>query len=104
MSNKPRGGRGNTAPYQTTHVRLPVGIKTYVEKIIDDYRDRVLRGEIDPEVDIAETDEFALRLLPELDELCPIARQILSQNRSARESICELLTFLYHVDIDPDSL
>lgn len=35
---KPKGGRGKTAPYETTHVRVPIPVKSVVEKIIDDYR------------------------------------------------------------------
>lgn len=39
-----KGGRGYSAPYETTHVRVPVPIKFLVEKLIDDYRDSLITG------------------------------------------------------------
>ena len=36
---KPVGGRGNKAPYESTHVRVPVPIKAKVQALIDDFRD-----------------------------------------------------------------
>jgi regulatory protein YycI of two-component signal transduction system YycFG len=36
--NKPIGGRGKKAPYETTHVRIPVDLKSQVEKLVEDYR------------------------------------------------------------------
>jgi hypothetical protein len=37
---KPVGGRGNKAPYETTHVRVPIPIKSEVQALIDEFRDR----------------------------------------------------------------
>jgi hypothetical protein len=36
--SKPLGGRGKKAPYETTHVRVPVDLKPQIEEIIDSYR------------------------------------------------------------------
>lgn len=36
--NKPIGGRGKRAPYETTHVRIPVDLKPQIEKLIEEYR------------------------------------------------------------------
>lgn len=36
---KPVGGRGNKAPYESTHVRVPVPIKAKVQALIDEFRD-----------------------------------------------------------------
>jgi hypothetical protein len=40
--NKPIGGRGKKAPYETTHVRIPVDLKAQVEKLVEDYRNNGL--------------------------------------------------------------
>jgi hypothetical protein len=40
--NKPIGGRGKKAPYETTHVRIPVDLKLQVEKLVEDYRNNGL--------------------------------------------------------------
>lgn len=39
--NKPVGGRGKKAPYQTTHLRVPIPVAKEIEAIIADYRRRV---------------------------------------------------------------
>jgi predicted RNase H-like nuclease (RuvC/YqgF family) len=36
---KPVGGRGNKAPYESTHVRVPVPIKSQVQALIDEFRE-----------------------------------------------------------------
>jgi hypothetical protein len=40
--NKPIGGRGKKAPYETTHVRIPVDLKSQVEKLVEGYRNNGL--------------------------------------------------------------
>lgn len=42
--DKPVGGRGHKAPYETTQVRVPVPIKPQVEKLIAQYRAVILNG------------------------------------------------------------
>lgn len=37
--NKPIGGRGNKAPYETTHVRIPVDLKPQIELLVQEFRD-----------------------------------------------------------------
>lgn len=37
---KPVGGRGNKAPYESTHVRVPFPIKADVQALIDEFRER----------------------------------------------------------------
>lgn len=36
-----RGGRGHIAPYQTTHARIPVAIKPYIEFVSNSYKQSV---------------------------------------------------------------
>ena len=61
---KPVGGRGNKAPYESTHVRVPVPIKAKVQALIDDFRDsqteqpkKVLTGLDETEDEEDEQDE-----------------------------------------------
>ncbi len=74
-----RGGRGVKAPYETTHVRIPVAIKDQVESLSKAYKDGSLQ---DTEV------------LP-FDEALELARKIVKQKKSARISLESLLTSLY---------
>lgn len=36
--DKPKGGRGKKAPYETTHIRIPIPLKSKIEKLIQEYR------------------------------------------------------------------
>lgn len=42
-----RGGRGHVAPYETTHARIPVAIKPYVNFISDTFKQSVEDGNDD---------------------------------------------------------
>ncbi len=42
---KPRGGRGQHAPYKTTQMRVPIPIKPELESLIAAYRKKVLPAE-----------------------------------------------------------
>lgn len=44
MTDVPRGGRGQRAPYETTTVRVPKPILTEVEQLIGQYRAMALGG------------------------------------------------------------
>ena len=39
-----RGGRGHIAPYETTHARIPVAIKSYIEFVSNSYKQSVEDG------------------------------------------------------------
>jgi hypothetical protein len=39
-----RGGRGHVAPYETTHARIPVAIKPYIEFVSNSYKQSVEDG------------------------------------------------------------
>jgi hypothetical protein len=39
-----RGGRGHTAPYETTHARIPIAIKPYIEFVSNSYKQSVEDG------------------------------------------------------------
>ncbi len=54
---KPLGGRGLKAPYETTHVRVPIPIKASVQALIDDFRERQIQSPIKPLTSLDETEE-----------------------------------------------
>lgn len=57
---KPKGGRGQKAPYETAQVRVPVPIKSEVERLIDSYRASVLNESHETSPD--NSDEFLIAL------------------------------------------
>jgi hypothetical protein len=57
---KPKGGRGQKAPYETAQVRVPVPIKPDVERLIENYRASVL-GDSD-KISPDNSDEFLVAL------------------------------------------
>ena len=93
---KPVGGRGKKAPYETTHVRVPVPIKPQVDELIECYRQTVVENEnvnldqVNRETSSSSTNDFV-----SLPEAIILAKQILKQKKSARVSLEKLLTSLY---------
>lgn len=93
---KPKGGRGHEAPYETTHVRVPVPIKAKVDRLIDDYRKTILTGN-QPETEKHDIG-YAVSLTT-LGEAKAIAQQILKQKKGAKLSLEKLLTALYEGEV-----
>jgi uncharacterized protein YyaL (SSP411 family) len=54
---KPLGGRGLKAPYETTHVRVPIPIKASVQALIDEFRERQIQSPIKPLTSLDETED-----------------------------------------------
>jgi hypothetical protein len=79
--SKPVGGRGNKAPYETTHVRVPTPIKPEIERLIEEFREGRTQQQENP--------------LTSLEDVILTAREILKQKKSARVSIEKLLTVIY---------
>lgn len=92
---KPKGGRGLTAPYETTHVRVPVPIKDQVDKLVNDYREQLLGSQNG----CIQLDNQPHKL-PNLPEAIALAKQILKGKKSASVSVSKLLTALYGVDVE----
>ena len=80
-----RGGRGVKAPYESTHVRIPVPIKDKVEQLSQAYKDGRL-DELEPQ-------------FMSLENAAEIARSILKQKKSARVAMEKLLKEIYGEDI-----
>jgi chromosomal replication initiation ATPase DnaA len=94
---KPKGGRGRKAPYETTHVRIPVFLKPIVDQLSNKYRELV-----DADEDICKE-----KLLPkaEMDkeEATRLARKILRSKKGNKQAQFEkLLTSIYGEDITLD--
>ena len=80
-----RGGRGVKAPYETTHVRIPMPIKERVEELSQAFKDgRLNDGKGQP---------------TSLDAAVIAAREILKKKKSARISMESLLTAIYGQDV-----
>ena len=82
--NKPVGGRGIKAPYETTHVRVPVPIKPNVERFIEDFKNGV--------------DNLTENPLTDIENALITAQTILKQKKSAKVSLEKLLTAIYSID------
>lgn len=84
--SKPVGGRGQKAPYETTHVRVPVPIKPDVERLIDQFKEGISR----------ETENS----LTSIDDAVAIAKGVLLSKKSARVSMQKLLTAIYGQNVE----
>jgi len=79
-----KGGRGVKAPYESTHVRVPMPIKHQVEALIQSYKDGCIQSK----------ENFL-----SLDEATKAAKEILKNKKSARVSLQSLLTAIYKIDV-----
>ena len=115
--SKPVGGRGNLAPYKSTHVRVPEPIKDRVENLKKLYfsgdleeHDRLIAEnselakkyrERDSEIsDKNEKEESKYKK----EELLVLVKDILKQKKSARVSMQKLLMALLDEDISLEDL
>lgn len=116
--DKNLGGRGKKAPYETTHVRVPVPIKDRVEHLKELY----INGWLDQyDNEIKENQELSdeyrdfltgkvTHVLPEenklvdLDKALSETRNILKSKQSAKKSMLKLLTALYGIQVSEDDL
>jgi hypothetical protein len=89
IMTKPIGGRGHRAPYQTTHLRVPLPLKSAIEAMIDDYRAVVIDGE--PPAPAA---------VPPLEESLEMVQKLLRAKTSKTETIKKLLEFIYKEDVN----
>lgn len=59
---KPVGGRGQKAPYETVQVRCPVPIKSKVDMLISRYRESVLSGSENQNINAIDSSEYQMIL------------------------------------------
>lgn len=79
------GGRGKKAPYETTHIRVPIPLKSKIEAIVNEFKSGI------------ETEDT--NQLTTLENALDIAQNILKQKRSARASMEKLISALYQTEI-----
>jgi hypothetical protein len=91
--NKPLGGRGKKAPYETTHLRIPLPIKTDIEKLIENYRLSVIDG--------IETHDNSLM---SVEDAKLLTRKLIKSKTSKIDTLIKLLTSIYGVEISKDEL
>lgn len=89
----PKGGRGHKAPYETTHVRIPVPIKGKVETLIEEFRLEVIEG-----VKPVRDDKITLESAKEK------AKKLLRAKTSKLETIARLLTLIYGEEVKTQEL
>ena len=125
--NKPIGGRGKKASYETTHVRIPIDLKSQVEKLVEDFRNNksTVIEENDNKIDkklplnsdnfiqimIEEfknndlfitqksTENSPIKLTVSLEESISLANKLLASRGSRKDVITKLLTALYQVEV-----
>lgn len=90
MTEYTKGGRGKKAPYESTHVRVPLPIKHEVESLIEKFKNSEVTNE-EKNIDSGFYD---------VEKAIDLARHILSSKKSAKVSMQKLLTSIYNVDID----
>lgn len=49
--NKPVGGRGHKAAYQTTVIRIPINLKPQIDELVNRFHEGSLEIEIDKDID-----------------------------------------------------
>jgi hypothetical protein len=93
--NKPIGGRGKKAPYQTRVLRIPEPIADAVQRLVDRYRDKAMADSISTNVQIQyEIPELRYSKLNYL-EATQEMEKILKKKKGAKLSMQKLLQVLY---------
>lgn len=94
-----KGGRGMKAPYETTHIRVPLPLKEALEKVINAYKESL---DVDQALAVLLQihDEQTSEINPlTANDAVQLATQILGQKKSAKLSMSKLLTGIYSQDI-----
>jgi hypothetical protein len=127
MTNKQIGGRGKKAPYETTHVRIPLDLKFQVELLVEDYRNNHYKISENNNQEFVNNlslgaDNFIKLMIEKfrennlfiidnsdkisnskneviLEEAINIANKILANTRVKKEAISKLLTALYKIEV-----
>ena len=128
MTNKQIGGRGKKAPYETTHVRIPVDLKPQVELLIEEFRNNgfTIDNQItnNPSINssefikqmieefknnnmiiIQETTEISQenvmnQLVMKLEGSIELANKLLATRATKKEVVNKLLTALFGIEVE----
>lgn len=98
---KPVGGRGIKAPYESTHIRVPVPLKPQIEAIIEDYREVVTQ-----DINLLTSYQISANINPltGLQEAKQIAKKHLRAKREKTQMIANLLSDLYQTEVTVEDL
>jgi hypothetical protein len=125
--DKPIGGRGKKAPYETTHVRIPVDLKPQIEELIENFRNKgfvvLEKDNIESSKNLSlNSDNFIQLMIEEfknndlfitqkvdknssnklsltLEKSIELANDLIANNRTKKEVVNKLLTALYQVEV-----
>jgi hypothetical protein len=128
MTNKQIGGRGKKAPYETTHVRIPVDLKPQVELLIEEFRNNgfTIDNQItnNPSINSSEfikqmieefknnnmliiqetndisDDKIMSYLNLKLEESIELANKLLATRVTKKELVNKLLTALFGIEVN----
>jgi hypothetical protein len=94
-----KGGRGLKAPYETTHIRVPVPLKDALQRVIDAYKECLDVDQALASLGNVQDDKPTELNLLTPNEAIQLAQNILTQKKSAKISMGKLLTGIYSEDI-----
>jgi hypothetical protein len=101
MMPKPVGGRGMKAPYETTHLRVPIPIKSQIEAIIEEYREAVL-------TDINLLTSYQINIntnpLTSLEDAKKFAKKHLRAKKKKEQMLANLLSDIYQTKVTEEDL
>jgi hypothetical protein len=91
--NKPVGGRGKKAPYQTTIKRIPIDLESQIDSLIESYRLKAIEG--------TESDPIGMMSVTDAKQL---AKKLLKAKMSKLDTVVKLVTGIYNEPIDKQEL
>ena len=91
--DKPKGGRGKKAPYNSVTVRVPEDLKETVETLVNDYRQSVLEGT-----------EIKSSAIPSIDNIKLLSKQLLKRRATRKEIVIKLVMGIYGVTLTDEDL
>lgn len=125
--NKPIGGRGKKAPYKTTHVRIPIDLKSKVEELVENFRENNFSVTVENSNKIIKTSKadntkFFQEMIQAfkdnnlkviemnsknadnnfsitLEQSIELANELLATRITKKELVNKLLTALYQVEV-----
>jgi hypothetical protein len=92
--NKPVGGRGQKAPYQTKSKRIPLALEQEIDAMIDAYRSLVIDGIEPPKRDNTLS----------LDDAKQLAQSLVKVKGNKFDVAAKLVTGIYGTTITKDDL
>ncbi|MFN7296418.1 MAG: hypothetical protein ACK5VA_05635 [Pseudanabaena sp.] len=101
-----KGGRGHVAPYETTHARIPVGIKPYVTFVANSYKQSIEDGTDSMFILTldATVESITMNKGVNMNSIRQLALEVIKlkkQKKSTKVALDNLLTAILGEDYDP---